>query len=83
MRAGRQRSAKASLAPSATKAAAKLRRIQVRTRGREITWLRIGGGEEAVADEDHEGQQHEDAAQLQHARQRMRLVGVHELRQEG
>ena len=35
------RSAKASFAPSATKAAAKLRRIQVKTRGREITWSRI------------------------------------------
>ena len=37
----RQRSAKASLAPSATNAPAKLRRIQVMTRGREITWSLI------------------------------------------
>ncbi len=37
----RQRSAKASLAPSAPNAAAKLRRIQVKTRGREMTWSRI------------------------------------------
>ena len=36
-----QRSASASLAPSATNAAANVRRIQVRTRGRETTWLRI------------------------------------------
>ena len=35
------RSAAASFAPSATNAAAKLRRIQVSTRGREITWSRI------------------------------------------
>jgi RimJ/RimL family protein N-acetyltransferase len=38
---GRYRSASASLAPSATKAAANVRRIQVSTRGREMTWLRI------------------------------------------
>ena len=36
-----QRSASASLAPSATNAAAKVRRIQVNTRGREMTWVRI------------------------------------------
>src|SRR5437899_2642618 len=36
-----QRSAKASLAPSATNAAAKDRRIQVNTRGRETTRSRI------------------------------------------
>jgi uncharacterized membrane protein YfcA len=36
-----QRSANASLAPSATKAPANARRIQVNTRGRAITWSRI------------------------------------------
>src|SRR5579872_400951 len=36
-----QRSAKASFAPSARKAAAKLRRIQVMTRGRDRTCSRI------------------------------------------
>jgi Bacterial DNA-binding protein len=35
------RSASASLAPSATKAPAKVRPIQVKTRGREMTWFRI------------------------------------------
>ena len=35
------RSASASFTPSATNAAAKVRRIQVSTRGREMTWLRI------------------------------------------
>ena len=38
---GYRLSDRASLAPSATNAAAKLRRIHVRTRGREITRLRI------------------------------------------
>ena len=36
-----QRSASASLAPRAANAPAKVRRIQVSTRGREITWSRI------------------------------------------
>src|SRR5581483_14448 len=35
------RSASASLAPSAAKAPANVRRIQVSTAGREMTWLRI------------------------------------------
>ena len=38
---GGHRSANASLAPRPTKAAANLRRIQVSTRGREMTWSRI------------------------------------------
>ena len=38
---GGYRSASASLAPSATKAAAKVRRIQASTFGREMTWARI------------------------------------------
>jgi RNA polymerase sigma-70 factor (ECF subfamily) len=37
----RQRSVNASLAPRAAKVPAKTRRIQVTTRGREMTWLRI------------------------------------------
>ena len=40
------------------------------------------GGEQPVADEDHERQQHEHGAQLQHVRERMGFVGAHELRQE-
>jgi hypothetical protein len=38
-RGGLYRAAKASLAPSETKQPAKTRRIQVITRGREVTWL--------------------------------------------
>jgi len=40
------------------------------------------GREHTVQGEDDEGEQHEDRAQLEHAGERVRLVGVHELRQE-
>src|SRR5436309_1955510 len=40
------------------------------------------GGEQAVADEHDEGHQHEDAAELEHAGQRVRLAGADELREE-
>ena len=41
------------------------------------------GREHAVADENDERHRHEDRAQFQHVRKRMRLVGADELRQEG
>jgi len=40
------------------------------------------GGEHAVTDEDDEGEHHEDRAQFEHARQRVRLIGAHELGQK-
>ena len=41
-----------------------------------------GGGKEAVAGEDDEGQQHEHAAQAEHAGERVRVGGADELGQE-
>ncbi len=41
------------------------------------------GGKQPVADKHDKRQQHEDKTQRDHVRERMRLIGVHELRQEG
>ena len=77
-----QRSVSASLAPSATKAPANTRRIQVNTRGRETMWSRTAAGKEPIANEDDERERHEDGTEAEHARQRVWFVAAHELRQE-
>ena len=40
------------------------------------------GGEQAGDDENHERQQHDHDAQLEHVSEAVRIVGCHELRQE-
>jgi len=58
-----------------------VRRIQVNTRGREMMWLRIEA-RTARSRRRPRRQEHENRAQLEHAGERMRLTGAHELRQE-
>ena len=70
------------MTPSATKAAAKQRRIHVSTRGREITWVRIVRGEQPVTDEHHERHRHEHRAELSISGSRVAGIRRHELRQE-
>ena len=59
------------------------RRSQVITFGPGDDAVADAGREQAVDHEHRKGHRHEDAAQFQHPRQGMRLVGGDELRQEG